>query len=64
MFGVEIVSHDTRKYRFQLPSPEHVLGLPVGKLQTVRLLANSSHTKTGGAKMAANMDSLTPQQRF
>lgn len=27
----EIVSRDTRKFRFALPSPEHVLGLPVGK---------------------------------
>lgn len=25
------VSHDTRKFRFALPSPEHILGLPVGK---------------------------------
>uniref|UniRef100_A0A3B5MFD3 NADH-cytochrome b5 reductase n=1 Tax=Xiphophorus couchianus TaxID=32473 RepID=A0A3B5MFD3_9TELE len=24
-----IVSHDTRKFRFALPSPEHVLGLPI-----------------------------------
>uniref|UniRef100_A0A3P8V1W3 NADH-cytochrome b5 reductase n=2 Tax=Cynoglossus semilaevis TaxID=244447 RepID=A0A3P8V1W3_CYNSE len=27
----QIVSHDTRKFRFALPSPEHVLGLPVGQ---------------------------------
>uniref|UniRef100_A0A3B3IBU2 NADH-cytochrome b5 reductase n=1 Tax=Oryzias latipes TaxID=8090 RepID=A0A3B3IBU2_ORYLA len=27
----EIVSHDTRRFRFALPSPEHVLGLPVGQ---------------------------------
>ncbi|KAM6961699.1 NADH-cytochrome b5 reductase 3 [Tautogolabrus adspersus] len=27
----EIVSHDTRKFRFALPSPEHVLGLPIGQ---------------------------------
>jgi len=27
----EIISHDTRKYRFALPSPEHILGLPVGQ---------------------------------
>jgi cytochrome-b5 reductase len=25
------VSHDTRLFRFELPSPQHVLGLPVGK---------------------------------
>ncbi|XP_060759293.1 NADH-cytochrome b5 reductase 3 [Neoarius graeffei] len=27
----EIVSHDTRKFRFALRSPDHVLGLPVGQ---------------------------------
>ncbi|XP_054656752.1 NADH-cytochrome b5 reductase 3 isoform X2 [Dunckerocampus dactyliophorus] len=27
----QIVSHDTRKFRFALPSTEHVLGLPVGQ---------------------------------
>ncbi|XP_051911561.1 NADH-cytochrome b5 reductase 3 [Hippocampus zosterae] len=27
----QIVSHDTRKFRFALPSREHVLGLPVGQ---------------------------------
>ncbi|ETE62069.1 NADH-cytochrome b5 reductase 3, partial [Ophiophagus hannah] len=27
----EHVSHDTRKFRFALPSPRHVLGLPVGQ---------------------------------
>ncbi|XP_028853730.1 NADH-cytochrome b5 reductase 1 [Denticeps clupeoides] len=27
----EVISHDTRKFRFALVSPEHVLGLPVGK---------------------------------
>ncbi|XP_044041954.1 NADH-cytochrome b5 reductase 3 [Siniperca chuatsi] len=27
----QIVSHDTRKFRFALPSPDHVLGLPVGQ---------------------------------
>ncbi|KAM3858950.1 NADH-cytochrome b5 reductase 3 [Diretmus argenteus] len=27
----QIVSHDTRKFRFALPSPEHVLGLPIGQ---------------------------------
>lgn len=26
-----IVSHDTRRFRFQLPSPQHILGLPVGQ---------------------------------
>ncbi|KAJ8259611.1 hypothetical protein GJAV_G00171440 [Gymnothorax javanicus] len=27
----EVISHDTRRFRFALPSPEHILGLPVGK---------------------------------
>uniref|UniRef100_A0A8C7XL77 cytochrome-b5 reductase n=1 Tax=Oryzias sinensis TaxID=183150 RepID=A0A8C7XL77_9TELE len=27
----EIVSHDTRRFRFALPSLEHILGLPVGQ---------------------------------
>ncbi|XP_078423828.1 NADH-cytochrome b5 reductase 3 [Cetorhinus maximus] len=27
----EVVSHDTRRFRFALPSPEHVLGLPIGQ---------------------------------
>lgn len=27
----EEISHDTRRYRFELPSKEHVLGLPVGQ---------------------------------
>jgi len=27
----EEVSHDTRRFKFALPSPEHVLGLPVGQ---------------------------------
>ncbi|KAL0978236.1 hypothetical protein UPYG_G00167830 [Umbra pygmaea] len=27
----EVISHDTRRFRFRLPSTEHVLGLPVGK---------------------------------
>lgn len=24
------ISHDTKRFRFGLPSPSHVLGLPVG----------------------------------
>ncbi|XP_034944678.1 NADH-cytochrome b5 reductase 3 isoform X2 [Chelonus insularis] len=27
----EIISHDTRRFRFGLPSPKHVLGLPTGQ---------------------------------
>ena len=28
---LQIVSHDTRRFRFELQSPEHILGLPVGR---------------------------------
>ena len=27
----EVINHDTRRFRFALQSPEHVLGLPIGK---------------------------------
>ncbi|NXW21504.1 NB5R2 reductase, partial [Circaetus pectoralis] len=27
----EEISHDTKKFRFGLPSPDHILGLPVGQ---------------------------------
>ncbi|KAJ8346606.1 hypothetical protein SKAU_G00280070 [Synaphobranchus kaupii] len=27
----EVISHDTRRFRFALPSPDHILGLPIGK---------------------------------
>uniref|UniRef100_A0A0B7B258 NADH-cytochrome b5 reductase n=1 Tax=Arion vulgaris TaxID=1028688 RepID=A0A0B7B258_9EUPU len=27
----EVISHDTRKFRFALPTPDHILGLPVGQ---------------------------------
>ncbi|XP_019332630.1 NADH-cytochrome b5 reductase 2 isoform X2 [Alligator mississippiensis] len=27
----EEISHDTRRFRFRLPSPDHVLGLPIGQ---------------------------------
>ncbi|KAM9705128.1 NADH-cytochrome b5 reductase 3 [Menidia menidia] len=27
----QIISHDTRKFRFALPSPKHILGLPTGQ---------------------------------
>jgi len=33
----EEISHDTRRFRFGLPSPDHVLGLPVG--QHIHLIA-------------------------
>uniref|UniRef100_A0A8D0GCE8 NADH-cytochrome b5 reductase n=1 Tax=Sphenodon punctatus TaxID=8508 RepID=A0A8D0GCE8_SPHPU len=27
----EEISHDTKRFRFKLPSPEHILGLPIGQ---------------------------------
>ncbi|XP_075711874.1 NADH-cytochrome b5 reductase 3 [Rhinoderma darwinii] len=27
----EVISHDTRRFRFALPSPDHILGLPIGQ---------------------------------
>ncbi|KAM4748213.1 NADH-cytochrome b5 reductase 3 [Rhinophrynus dorsalis] len=31
LISKEVISHDTRRFRFALPSPDHVLGLPVGQ---------------------------------
>uniref|UniRef100_A0A0M3I2W8 NADH-cytochrome b5 reductase n=1 Tax=Ascaris lumbricoides TaxID=6252 RepID=A0A0M3I2W8_ASCLU len=31
LLSKEIVSHDTRRFRFKLPSEKHVLGLPIGQ---------------------------------
>ena len=28
---VQEITHDTRRFRFALPTPEHILGLPTGK---------------------------------
>lgn len=33
----DIISHDTRKFKFGLPTPDHILGLPIG--QHVHLVA-------------------------
>uniref|UniRef100_A0A8D0R018 NADH-cytochrome b5 reductase n=1 Tax=Sus scrofa TaxID=9823 RepID=A0A8D0R018_PIG len=29
--SLQVVNHDTRRFRFALPSPQHILGLPVGQ---------------------------------
>lgn len=34
----EEISHDTKRFRFGLPSPKHILGLPIG--QHIHLIAN------------------------
>ncbi|NWI17715.1 NB5R3 reductase, partial [Crypturellus soui] len=31
LFFFQEISHDTRRFRFALPSPDHVLGLPIGQ---------------------------------
>lgn len=38
----EAVSHDTRKFRFALQTPKHVLGLPVGKHMYLSAKVNGS----------------------
>lgn len=29
--SLQVISPDTRRFRFALPSPQHILGLPIGK---------------------------------
>lgn len=29
--SLQIISHDTRRFRFALPSAQHILGLPIGE---------------------------------
>uniref|UniRef100_A0A8C8XSB6 NADH-cytochrome b5 reductase n=1 Tax=Panthera leo TaxID=9689 RepID=A0A8C8XSB6_PANLE len=29
--SLQVINHDTRRFRFALPSPQHILGLPVGQ---------------------------------
>ncbi|KAF1776054.1 Riboflavin synthase-like beta-barrel [Phytophthora cactorum] len=36
----QTLSHDTRRFRFALPSPQHVLGLPVGQHISLRYTDN------------------------
>jgi cytochrome-b5 reductase len=38
----EVLSHDTAKFTFALPSPDHVLGLPVGQHITLKFTDTSS----------------------
>ena len=35
LIGKEEISHDTRKFTFELQSPKHVLGLPIGEGRSV-----------------------------
>ena len=40
LIAKEILTHDTRRFRFGLPSDEHVSGLPVGNHITVSAKIN------------------------
>lgn len=46
MRDFQILSHDTRRFRFQLPSSEHVLGLPVGMNIFIMLLSQFEKQST------------------
>ena len=48
----EELSHDTRRFRFALPSPDHILGLPVGQHLSLR------YTEPDSGKLIAR--SYTP----
>lgn len=56
---VQIVSHDTRRFRFQLPSPQHILGLPVGKLSRL-----SQHTDTPAVSVVIVHVNLCPSSTY
>uniref|UniRef100_A0A8D2AXF8 NADH-cytochrome b5 reductase 3 n=1 Tax=Sciurus vulgaris TaxID=55149 RepID=A0A8D2AXF8_SCIVU len=49
----EIISHDTRRFRFALPSPQHILGLPVGESAPTRPQScGQLGTRSGGGHLA------------
>lgn len=31
--SLQVINHDTRRFRFALPSPQHILGLPIGECE-------------------------------
>ncbi|CAM9878340.1 unnamed protein product, partial [Hapterophycus canaliculatus] len=37
----EVLSHDTRMFRFALQSPKHVLGLPIGQHVSMKFVDSS-----------------------
>jgi hypothetical protein len=41
--SLQIISHDTRRFRFALPSPQHILGLPIGESWPAQV-----HVELGG----------------
>lgn len=52
-FSSQVISHDTRRFRFALPSPEHILGLPIGKKDA------SAHLSPASAYPCARIGDLT-----
>ncbi|GCC34855.1 hypothetical protein chiPu_0013332 [Chiloscyllium punctatum] len=63
----EVVSRDTRRFRFALPSPDHVLGLPVGialnsSVFWSQIYFKGVHPKfPEGGKMSQYLESLRMQ---
>lgn len=49
--SLQIISHDTRRFRFALPSPQHILGLPIGEFAQP-LSSLESRVGVGGQYLA------------
>jgi len=54
----EVLSHDTRRFVFGLPSPNHILGLPVG--QHLSLKFTDSKTSKAVQRSYTPTDDMTP----
>ena len=48
--SLQVISHDTRRFRFALPSPEHILGLPVGECSPDPAHTEPALGKGGGGR--------------
>ena len=48
-FFFQNLSHDTRRFRFALPTTEHILGLPVGKYQNPLLFLSKQDVSSHGS---------------
>ncbi|KAL3315525.1 NADH-cytochrome b5 reductase 2 [Cichlidogyrus casuarinus] len=53
VFYFQKISHDTIKFRFKLPSPDHILGLPVGQHVTMS-------AKVNGDRVVRSYTPITP----
>lgn len=58
--SLQIISHDTRRFRFALPSPQHILGLPIGEFAQP-LSSLESRVGGGGSTWLCRMG-LCPRQ--